>query len=98
MTASRTRLLYSARGSIPSIRDAEGLATRAAGAVFSDGDFEDEDLLKGDIADGAGVRTLAPSPLATVGARVGLRGAAKRDHANARLNGIHACVLSGLES
>ena len=76
----------------------EGLATRATGAVFSDGDFEDEDLLKGDIADGAGVRTLPPSPLATVRARVGFRGAPKLDHANAGLKSIHACVPPGLES
>src|SRR5689334_2072932 len=76
----------------------EGLATRATGAVFSDGDIEDEDLLKGDIADGAAVRSLPPSALATVGARVGFRGAPKLDHANAGLNRIHACVLPGLES
>jgi hypothetical protein len=76
----------------------EGLATRATGAVFSDSDFEDEDLLKGDIADGARVRSLAPPSLATVWARVGFRGAPKLDHANARLKSIHACVLLGLES
>jgi hypothetical protein len=76
----------------------EGLATRTAGAVFSDGDFEDEDLVKGDIADGAGVRSLPPSPLATVRARIGFRGAPTLYHANAGLNSIHACVLPGLES
>ena len=76
----------------------ESLATRATGAVFSDGDVEDEDLLKGDIADRAAVRTLPPSPLATVGARIGFRGAPKLYHANAGLNSIHACVPPGLES
>src|SRR5262249_38740112 len=77
---------------------AERLATGATGAVFSDGDFEDQDLAKGEIADGSAVGRFAPSPLATVWARVGLRGAAQPDHAHAGLDGIHACVLLGLES
>src|SRR5262249_22298530 len=76
----------------------EGLATGAPGAVFSDSDFEDEDLLEGDIANGARVRRLAPPAFATMGARVGFRGAPKRYHAHAGLKSIHACVPPGLGS
>ena len=73
----------------------KGLATAAAGAVFSDFDFEPEDLAVSDIADAAGVNILAASPLATLRTRKGLRGAREAFHPNARLHGIHACVPPG---
>ena len=76
----------------------EGLAARAAGAVFSDGDFENHDLAEGEVADGTGMRLLASPPLATLRTRIGFRGAAQRYHAHARFEGIHACVPPGLGS
>jgi hypothetical protein len=74
---------------------AKGLATTAAGAVFSNFDFEYHDLAKSDIAHAAGVNILAPSGLAAVRTGKGFRSARKAFHAHARLNGIHACVPPG---
>src|SRR5439155_20676886 len=74
----------------------EGLAAATAGAVFSDLDFEDDDLAISDIANAAGVNSIASSLLAASGARKGLRGARDAFHTHARLHGIHACVPPGL--
>jgi len=77
-------------------RGAEGLAAGAAGAVFSDADFEDEDLAIGEVADAARVDLFAAPRLATPRAREGHRGAVTAHHAGAWLNGFHACVPPGL--
>src|SRR5215469_8012244 len=74
----------------------KGLATGTAGTVFSDGDFEDEDLAIRKIANGARMRLLASPSLAAARARVGFRGAPTLHRANAGLNGFHACVPPGL--
>ncbi len=74
----------------------EGLAAGATGAVFSDGQFDEDDLAEGDVADAAGVGVLASAPLAAMRTRVGLGGTPSSENANARRVGIHACVLFGL--
>jgi len=74
----------------------EGLATGAAGAVFSDFDFEQDDFAIGDIANAAAVNILAASFPAAMRTGKGLRGVREAFHANARLRGIHACVPPGL--
>ncbi len=76
----------------------EGLATRAAGAVFSDGQFDDENFPIRDIADRPRVPLLASPRLAAVRAREGFRSALTLDHANAWLKSINACVPLGFVS
>ena len=74
----------------------EGLAAGTAGAVFSDLDFEHDDLALSAIANAADVNLLAASLPAAPGAGKGLRGARDAFQAHARLQGLHACVPPGL--
>src|ERR1700689_902382 len=74
----------------------KGLAAATAGTVFSDSDFEDEDLAIGEIANKSSMGLLASPALAAAWARIGFRGAPTLHRANAGLNGFHACVPPGL--
>jgi hypothetical protein len=74
----------------------EGLATRAAGAVFSDGQFDEEYLTVSDIADQTRMSLFEPSRSAAVRARESRRSTLTFDYANAWFHGIHACVPPGL--
>jgi hypothetical protein len=76
----------------------EGLATGTTGAVFSDLDFEHNNLARSEIANATGVNILAASLLAALRASKSLRGAKDAFHAYARLHGIHACVPPGLDT
>jgi hypothetical protein len=76
----------------------EGLATRTAGAVFSDGQFDEENLAVSDIADRAGMRLFELSTPAAVRTGKRCRSTMTFDHANAWLDGFHACVPPGLSS
>jgi hypothetical protein len=73
----------------------EGLGTGTTGAVFSDLDFEHDNLARSKIANATDVNILAASLLA---ARKSLRGAKDVFRAYARLHGIHACVPPGLDT
>ena len=73
---------------------AERLAAIACGAVFSDGQFDDDDLAESDVADKSSVSVLPMSDLSTLGTGEGLWGATLAENANT--SGIHACVLRGL--
>jgi hypothetical protein len=74
----------------------KGLATRAAGAVFSDGQFDDGDFAESDVANASSVDIFAPADLAALWTGESFWGAAFSNDANARLNGFHACVPPGL--
>ena len=74
----------------------KGLATRAAGAVFSDGQFDDGDFAESDVANASSMDIFAPADLAALWTGESFWGAAFSNDANARLNGFHACVPPGL--
>jgi hypothetical protein len=74
----------------------EGLAAGTTGAVFSDRQFDDDDLAIRDVADWTRVRLFKPATSAALRAGKSCRSTMTFDHANAWLDGIHACVLSGL--
>ena len=83
-------------GSLPSIR-AEGLATRHR-AWYSPTVISRMRISKGAVADGAGVRTLG-QPAGHSAGTGRLSGRSKSGTTrHTQVNGIHACVLSGLES
>ena len=74
---------------------AKGLAARAAGAVFSDRQFDDQNLAEGNVANLSGVSVFAFARLchtADTGKVSGAQTAERYEHA---VNGFHACVLSG---
>jgi len=73
---------------------AEGLAACAGGAVFSDRQFDEDDLAVGDVSNTSCVSVLPPTAFPAPGARVGLGGTTSTDKTNT--SGIHACVLDGL--
>jgi hypothetical protein len=73
---------------------AEGLAAVAGGAVFSECQFDDDDLCVADVANTSRVGTLPPSGRAAVGTREGLGSTTLPENANA--SGVHACVLDGM--
>jgi len=72
----------------------ERLAAVAVGAIFSDGQFDDDDFAEGDVADESGVCVFPPTVFATGGAWEGLGGTSLAENANR--SGVHACVLFGL--
>jgi hypothetical protein len=74
----------------------EGLATGTTSAVFSDCQFDNEDLSVGDIADLAAMCLLEPPTFAALRTGESRRSTISFDDASARPNSIHACVLSGL--
>jgi hypothetical protein len=71
----------------------ERLAAGTLGAVFSDRQFDDDDLPVGDVADGSSVGALPPPGCAAVWAREGLGSTSLPENANT--SGVHACVLLG---
>src|ERR1700722_7024972 len=74
----------------------EGLAAGTTGAVFSDGQLDDKDLAVSDIADRTRVYLFEPPTPATMRTGKCCRSTMTFDHANAWVDGFHACVLSGL--
>ncbi|WP_168219090.1 hypothetical protein [Limnoglobus roseus] len=72
----------------------ERLAGGTGGAVFSDRQFDDDDLAERDVANGSRMCVLPPPGCAAVWAREGLRRTTLPENANT--SGVHACVLNGL--
>jgi hypothetical protein len=75
---------------------AEGLAAGATSAVFSDSQFDEKDFSVRKIADLTRMRLFEPATPTALRAGKGRRCTLSFDHANARTNSIHACVLSGV--
>jgi hypothetical protein len=73
---------------------AKRLAAVTSGAVFSDRQFDDDDLAESNVANESSVCVLPMSNPAALGTREGFWGATLAENANT--SGIHACVLRGL--
>ena len=76
---------------------AKGLAAGTAGAVFSYGQFDEDDFAEGNVSNLPRVGVFTSPRFSTLRARESLRGATYFDGSNTWLNsGIHACALPGL--